>query len=603
MSSLRSSVLFIGAPANISADVGGDLLEELPEFLNTLVPSGYPVIVIALSSLHPSSAVEWLKKIRSQAKKSLVILIADVKNLALEKELINSGMIFKILPSWQDAGLEHSIREALAHQDLQVQNLQLINAAQSLNENLEALKIELEHRVQKRQHEIEQSKTQLTEATRKLEALHKMLVSINRSQSIHEIESNAIEALKPFLKTKSLKISLHGTNLSSQRKGFIQIPIKVNRSNVGLLTISVDEASQATLDKPFLNEIASAIGLALQRLARFEQAESLKQEWEAAFDSIEEPVSVINSRYEIVRFNKAYANLAKTITKDLVGKHCYKILFNRESPCRDCELNKNFELKHEHSFHVVSRKLSESSDLFVVFYQDVTESKRLQRNIMESAKLAELGLVGGSIAHELNNPIAGMLTFAQLIKMDLKGDETYFDDIVAIEEGIKRSRDIVQNLLGFTRKSTLDAPEKMKIKDVIEAAAQLLNIQTKTLGINVALPSTKKDFSIMGDPNHLTQALVSILQESINAVKKRMETERDFKPKIKVEVQEYRGNIEIIVADTGHIEPGEPRLGLTLAYDIITHHGGSLEFFEDTPQKVKANLRTQAKISFPRPVF
>src|SRR5690606_29198531 len=76
----------------------------------------------------------------------------------------------------------------------------------------------------------------------------------------------------------------------------------------------------------------------------------------------------------------------------------------------------------------------EDRTLYVNMYHDVSAQLRYERQILESAKMAELGTIGSSIAHELNNPLGGMLSFIQLIKMDLSGDEPWFADIEEMEK-------------------------------------------------------------------------------------------------------------------------------------------------------------------------
>ena len=119
---------------------------------------------------------------------------------------------------------------------------------------------------------------------------------------------------------------------------------------------------------------------------------------------------------------------------------CYKALFNRNKPCENCKLGNEFfwaDQKHENIITITYKVSSQTiefdlynKNLFVNIYNDVSEQQRIERIILESAKMAELGTIGSSIAHELNNPLGGMLSFIQLIRMDLKGDEHYHEDII-----------------------------------------------------------------------------------------------------------------------------------------------------------------------------
>jgi signal transduction histidine kinase len=255
----------------------------------------------------------------------------------------------------------------------------------------------------------------------------------------------------------------------------------------------------------------------------------------------------------------------------------------------------------------------EERALFVNMYHDVSERLRFERQILESAKMAELGTIGSSIAHELNNPLGGMLSFLQLVKMDLKGDEPIYPDIVEMEAGARRCRDIVQSLLGFTRKSARDVTEIVDLREVIDQALKITELQTRAMGITVTREIPSEPVEIRGQFNFLAQAIRNFLQSAQEAIAVKMKNTSRFPAEIKVRlsVNENEGLIEITDNGAGfdtseHVydamyttkDPvNNPGLGLTVAQQIIMDHGGRLEL-SSAPK-----LGTSAIISLPRPVF
>src|SRR5690606_2311847 len=123
--------------------------------------------------------------------------------------------------------------------------------------------------------------------------------------------------------------------------------------------------------------------------------------------------------------------------------------------------------------------------VFVNLYHDITKQLKMERQIMESTKLAELGTIGSSIAHELNNPLGGILSFTQLIKMDMSPDHPLYPDIVEMEAGVQRCKEIVQNLLGFTRNPNIDQEDDINLWEVMQRALKIVELQTKSLGVEV----------------------------------------------------------------------------------------------------------------------
>src|SRR6185312_3827248 len=146
----------------------------------------------------------------------------------------------------------------------------------------------------------------------------------------------------------------------------------------------------------------------------------------------------------------------------------------------------------------------------LVLLRDITDEIRYERRILEASKLAELGTIGSSIAHELNNPLGGMLSFLQLILMDLKKNEPYYSEIKEMEQAVLRCRDIVQNLLSFARKQDIGEFSVVDLRTVIDRSVKLIELQSKSKGIAIAL-AFKEAAQIRGNINALSQALCNVL--------------------------------------------------------------------------------------------
>ncbi|RYZ70023.1 MAG: PAS domain-containing sensor histidine kinase [Proteobacteria bacterium] len=390
-----------------------------------------------------------------------------------------------------------------------------------------------------------------------------------------------------------------------------------------------------------MGQVADSVSLAIDRLTKLEQSENLKHEWEATFDAILEPVSLITADFTVMRLNRTFAQRSGAEPEKIIGRKCYEALFGRSSPCEGCALAKrngvvtegqDFRLKPARTaggqnviYDVFSQRIvqqlpfkNENSELFVNMYLDASEQLRYERQILDSAKMAELGTIGSSIAHELNNPLGGMLSFLQLIKMDLKGNEPWFDDIDEMERGARRCRDIVQNLLGFTRKSTTDTIEILDLRDVIEQAVKITELQTRASGISLSQTVPEDPVRIRGHFNALAQTLRGFLQSAQDAIRERQKSGDKTVGEIRVKLSTSEDSNEIEISDNGTGVEGDftsdagseessgepvaedsahPGLGLSVASEIIRDHGGSLKI------RSTKGLGATAIISLPRPVF
>jgi signal transduction histidine kinase len=225
--------------------------------------------------------------------------------------------------------------------------------------------------------------------------------------------------------------------------------------------------------------------------------------------------------------------------------------------------------------------------------------------------MAELGTIGSSIAHDINNPLGGMLSFLQLIKMDLPKDNPIYGDIIQMESAGMRCKSIVENLLSFSRRQETDLIEEIDLRKVIDQALKIITLQTRALGIEI-IDNYTAEFSttFIGNFNLLSQALSYIFQNAFDAVSDKLKSTPGYKGQITVQLQATAKHKILTVTDNGiGITPEHQNkilnplfstksnnknkgLGLTLAYQIINDSRGQLEIYS------QPNVGTTVKISF-----
>ncbi len=205
------------------------------------------------------------------------------------------------------------------------------------------------------------------------------------------------------------------------------------------------------------------------------------------------------------------------------------------------------------------------------------------RQIGQSAKLASIGRLAAGIAHEINNPLTGVLTFAHLLRQKENIDEQSKEDINVIIRETTRVREIVQGLLNFAREST---PQKqpLDMNQVLTETMKLVRSQKEFSKI-VVVENLAPDLPLVhGDKNQLQQVFLNL---SLNAVEA-----MEQGGTLSITTAAENGNVQIIFQDTGcgikkqHLEEiFEPffttkpatmgtGLGLSVSYGIIRRHGG-----------------------------
>ena len=203
--------------------------------------------------------------------------------------------------------------------------------------------------------------------------------------------------------------------------------------------------------------------------------------FDLAFHSLPHPIIIIDNDYQIFQANLA-AEKKADITKN--NLKCYELLFGRQKVCQGCQLGSKFEIQQDvNTYAVQSNKYDNSINndrsYWVHFYENISEQKALESKFQQTARLSELGLISSSIAHELNNPLGGILSYLQIMKMELLSTHPFITDINVLTDAANRMKKHIEDLLFFSRKEDLIKLEKVDIADVFQKNLDLLQMLLK----------------------------------------------------------------------------------------------------------------------------
>jgi PAS domain S-box-containing protein len=237
----------------------------------------------------------------------------------------------------------------------------------------------------------------------------------------------------------------------------------------------------------------------------------------------------------------------------------------------------------------------ENANLYEGLKEAYEELRRTQEQLLRSEKLASLGKLAATIAHEINNPLSVVLTYTKLMKNMLQrgaftpkrlSDISRF--LATMESETAHCGEIVRNLLAFARHSALDMAEH-RVEEIIQRTVALIahDLEMKEMRLGCSwepgLPPVKCDF------RQIQQAMLNLMINGIEAMGKGglLTVEARRAPR--------EGFVQLSVSDTGCGIPEEKLsqifepffttkeeakgvgLGLSVVYGIITRHGGSIE--------------------------
>ena len=217
---------------------------------------------------------------------------------------------------------------------------------------------------------------------------------------------------------------------------------------------------------------------------------------------------------------------------------------------------------------------------------------RAQAVLVQTEKLSSLGQLSASIAHEINNPLAGILTFSKLLAREAETavpDEARRASMVKnlglVQRETERCRAIVRNLLDFARERPLQLRD-VELEKVVQESLQLIGHQLQLQGHQVVTRLAKVP-PVHADFGELRQAIVNLAMNAMEAMVQGGRLTVTLGP------TDGQRAVEVSIADTG---PGIPEgirskifdpffttkekgtgLGLALTQQIILEHGGSIE--------------------------
>jgi two-component system NtrC family sensor kinase len=522
-----------------------------------------------------------------------LIVIADGYTLPeLLFEVQRELPVFRVYESMEEVDLEWGIFEAVERSHWYEQNEQLQKLVADQTARMTNLHTELEDRVQKRQRYLEESRRKNLIAQFRWQTLKQATEATHEASTVGEMEATLTKVLQESLNLLEVRIILHQQSSLAQTERR-ESPVAIHRVRlfqdqdvlIGFALFLRDKGWPFTLEeKDFLQKISEGIALAVRRLNQMEITRTLREQWQATFNAITDPVGLISSNYDIIQSNsaflaKAHANHPGAVIS--ASSKCYRMLFDRDSPCQQCHLGQSFRLEpgrgRLETWDVASQPLMltpEDDPVFFHQYLDMTEQLRLERRLIEGARLAELGIIGSSIAHELNNPLGGILSFVQMMRMDLPEDSPHRSDVIEMEQGVLRCRDIVQNLLGFTRSSSMDEKKIFDLREALQRALSILDLQTRSQGFEArrAIPETPQ--WVLGNQNLISQALTNLMQ---NAVQNMAQSSSKNQPQIEVLLNDLGSSVEVRILDNGPAAGAAPTLSLPLAQQIFLDHDAQLE--------------------------
>jgi two-component system, NtrC family, sensor kinase len=348
-------------------------------------------------------------------------------------------------------------------------------------------------------------------------------------------------------------------------------------------------------DLALLEGLISQASIALESARLIDLHDDGRRTWQEVVDAISPALCIVDRSGAIRRANRAFADLVNAPPASLIGRpwqafappewsNDLQRALDQQGAGREVELRTG-----ERTYAVTVVPISSTDrSAVVLLFDDQTERRRLQDQLIQSEKMSAIGQLIAGIAHDLNNPLASVLGFADFLTEVPNVPASIREPLTVIQEEAERASGIVRNLLGFARKQD-NQRRPTALKPLLDGTLVLLRNQLMAHRVE-AMMEVEQDLPMPDiDPNQIQQVFVNLINNAAQAI-----ASHGRPGTIIVRARRWLDGVAVDVIDDGPgmseslatqvFEPffttkaeGEGTgLGLSISQGIVKEHGGRI---------------------------
>jgi len=378
---------------------------------------------------------------------------------------------------------------------------------------------------------------------------------------------------------------------------WLGVPIVAVSRTIGAVAMEGDRKN--ALDDGalmFARAVVAQAGIALENARLVELLSSGKREWEQTVDAFNQAICFVDPQGAVRRANRMFAELIKLPVTALPGRPWLTLvppswvdqvarLLGPEGAAAPVEVRSG-----ERTLLVTAIPAGEPGAI-VLLFEDQSEKRRLQDQLLQSEKMSAIGQLIAGVAHDLNNPLASVVGFSDLLGEAADVPPRLAEPLAVIRQEAERASAIVRNLLSFARRQEGER-QLQSIRPILESTHQLLKNQLLAAHIELTLTFEPGLPEVEVHANQIKQVFVNIINNAAQAIASTRHQEGGGRIEIATKCEP--DGLSVHVSDNG---PGIPEvvaqrvfepffstksegegtgLGLSICLGIVKEHGGNI---------------------------
>ncbi|EKN67155.1 ATP-binding protein [Schinkia azotoformans] len=314
-------------------------------------------------------------------------------------------------------------------------------------------------------------------------------------------------------------------------KSVFLFPLISKKKIIGVLSFGSRQMFECEEnDILFLQQLADQLAVCIENSRLYNEVLRGNKEWEETFRSVLDMIILVDMNGTILRFNNSVNKFFGLSDQQLFQKKCNELLREHLTLEEECLLEEslrtntmtNAQIKFNNNricdvyTYPVYNDRNEKHGV-ILYMKDVTEKLHAEVQLIQSGKLAALGEMAAGVAHELNSPLTAILGNSQLLLRGANKAEASYKLLEDIKNCGDRCKNIIRNLLTFSRQDEY-VPKECYINEAVIQVLSLIRYQIERQNIKITIELSNEIPAIAGNLQQIEQIVINLLLNAKDAV-------------------------------------------------------------------------------------